>query len=188
MLPEMLAVGHRYPQWVGQPDGVRANLEGSRIGIEVLYRSPIAAEVDPIRPGERLEVRFTPWSASLGFFTFRFASEHFVDAPFAPRVYPVGEEAPEPMGPLTFIESGQGLPLILMVADTATGELVNLRLTGLGSDLSRFFSNFVTAATPVRYPEYERTIEAAYLRHSPQQIADLAPAEGRWVLDTEASA
>lgn len=96
------------------------------------------------------------------FFLLKAGELNWADAAYEPRL------ASSKPSFATF-KDGEGAPLLIKIADTATGEIKVFRLMGLGTQLSNYLSKTCTALlhskTKFNRTEYRNKIQAVYRKY-----------------------
>lgn len=159
----VLSVGKRYPEWQTGQDGYI--LEWSETGFVLcaMLNGISQEEKEQFSTQKKLIVRYTVVE-DVCYFTFLFGDMPWADCPFSPTLYKTIGENP------TFpdIEENKGLSLTVLLIDTGTGELSNIRLIGLGHDFSVKWKNWAINAVekPLDFAEYNKRIDKAYTEYS----------------------
>lgn len=137
-----------------------------------------AQERKAVRTDQPIEFRFVEHN-KVGFLCVKFAGMPWGDCPFHPALYREHGVAVE----MRDLGKSGGLPLTIICADTATGEVLNLRLVGLGHDFSKKWLEWAEQQYNVPMPriEYERRVTEVYRKASPEVLAAVAPC--RWTLE-----
>lgn len=172
------SVGKCYPQFKNQQDCYRLEYDNGGLWLYVLLRGWTAQERRAVRADQPIEFRFVEHN-KVGFLCIKFEGMPWGDCPFHPALYREHGVAVEMQD---FGKIG-GVPLTIICADTATGEVLNLRLVGLGNAFSKEWLKWAAEQYDVPMPrsEYEQRIDEVYRRASSDALAAVAPC--RWTLE-----
>lgn len=167
-------VGQRYSEWQTKENGFI--LEWDNTAGFILY-----AFLDTPSPEEQLqflsEMEICYKTVyDVCFFAFRFGSMPWADCPFSPALYKeVGTAAV-----FDDIPEGHGLAVTILLIDSSSGELKNIRLISLPHDFSVKWQHWARemSAKPLTRSEYMSIINVVYMNHTTEGIADCAKVEG----------
>lgn len=161
-------IGNRYPEFIGQPDGMRFDITDSGAILTVTFKSPTENEVAQFDPSERFEIRFVQLYDII-MVTAKFGDIPWMNMPYTPHLSRnlTGVNVPE---------DDEGLMLQIFLFDTATGELKKIRVVGLGN---RFTKNLFKAVLEVKaksfdFGVYNRAVDAIYAAHTTNQLVKMS--------------
>lgn len=168
-------VGQKKPELAVQDNLVRMEYRDGVWEFSIGYPGIRPDEIAELKNGG-LDIGFTLISGYL-FFALRVGSSPWQDMPFEPRLLP------DPGAPYPEFEDGKGAMLLMLIWDTATGELKHMRGIGLGTS----FCNKLHAACreldkyrPMDRATHNRHINAIYTEFpSSEDIARTVP-QGNW--------
>lgn len=124
-----LAVGQQRPALARYGEGVVFDVTDTGAELTYIFHAPTAAEIKAVSEKQRFEIRFTVVRDIL-FILTKCGNLAWTDAPYHPRLSPQLSEIP-------CIPDGQGLLLLLMMADQRDCVIKSLRAISLGTKFSR---------------------------------------------------
>lgn len=118
------------------------------------------------------------------FFLFSFGNIPWCDAPYEPRVSSVSLDYPD------IDESGQGAPLLVLISDSATGELKAMRMVGMGHILTNRLHAIcrqLDSQRPLNQESYRWNIQKIYKKfpRSDMMLKTVDPIDVFVVMDLE---
>lgn len=124
-----MAVGDVVLPFKGQPEGVRMGIDGTGLTVMVFLDKPTLEEVRQLKVGAPIEFRL--WHRrNILLLLLKPDTMNWMEAPYHPqRSRQTVELAPLP--------PGKGYALTLVLVNTATGRIENLRLTSLPCDTGK---------------------------------------------------
>lgn len=172
-----LSVGKVYPDMkTGQDGYVMEWDEFSGLSLYCFMCNMRPEEVVQFDADNPFEIAFTVIE-DVCFFAVKFGGLMWGDCPFSPAIYKAaGREKHFPL----LLEAGVGLAVNVLVYDTLTGVLENIRLVGLGHEFSQKWLDWVREAErrPLSMAEYNNRIDRVYQKYSSEDIAQKAKREG----------
>lgn len=175
---KMYSVGQRYSEFRTGEDGYRLEYDGERLWLYVLLRNWLPKEQIEVSEKKRIVFHFAQFDG-IGFFCVKFGDLPWGDAPFHPAIY---KGSGIKYSERDFGER-KGIPLTIVCADSASGELLYMRLVGLGNQFSKSWQKWLLchADDDLNREEYERAVDGVYRYFSSEALAMIAPI--RWALD-----
>mgnify|MGYP007069919494 CR=1 FL=1 len=119
------AVGECVEEYVGRGDGPVFEIDDGGAVLLVFMRNPTEKEVEGFMQGQAFEMRFVEKEGYL-FVVFKAGDLPWMDAPYNPRL-----SINWTRFDLTENDKDKGLSLTVMLIDTRTGEIKEIRLIGM---------------------------------------------------------
>lgn len=168
---QMLSVGTRYPEWNTGEEGFTLEWGDGGFILYAKLNGISPHEKQQFLPEEKMTVRYTVID-DVCYFTFLFGSMPWADCPFSPELYKgLGKDVDFPE-----LENNDGYALTVLLIDTSTGELLQIRLVGLGHSFSETWHQWATEALkkPISVFAYQSQINSTYARYTSINLADKA--------------
>lgn len=169
MYVDVLHVGQKRSEWVGESDGYIMEYDNvSGLILYVLFQRPTPEEMEQFAENEHFKIAFMEYKG-VGFFCLKFGALPWGDCAFSPNLYgekPVFEE----------IEDGKGYPLNVVIIDRETGTIKAIRLIGLGNTFSKRFREWCEESlrrNMTRY-WYLKTVKECYEEYEIRQLVKRA--------------
>ena len=145
------SVGTRYPEFASGADIIRCAVDASGITLFVSLAGISASEEAQFQQDAPFEVRYCV-VRGVFFWLVKFGLMEWMDAPYNPAL---GEPVE-----LALVDDGAGYALTILLFDSRTGELRNIRLIGLGTDFSRAVRREIQGllANPLPAPIYDSAL------------------------------
>ena len=162
-------LGQRVPEWKTGIDG--CVMEYQQVGgFTLLYmlKRPNILERRAFHTSEPFQIAFTS-ICDVGFFCVKFGNMEWSDCAFSPCIF----EEPPVLEP---VEQGKGYALNTMLIDSTNGEILNIRLIGLGHDFSQKLHEWFTEAQkkPLNREQYHKVVNMVFQRYTTQELVDRA--------------
>lgn len=122
-------VGRSYEEFKGRAEGAVFDMDDSGAVLLVYFNRPTANEIDQFKENKRIEIRFVPINDFI-VLTCKIGDLNWMDMPYTPH-------KSKHLTHLEIPEEGYGISLTLILIDTSSGKIENLRLLGLSTDFSR---------------------------------------------------
>lgn len=165
-----LQVGKVYPFFATQQECYTIEFQQG-LSMYVLLNNWTKTELEQMQTNIPAQFRWTELNG-IGFLCSKFGTMEWGDCPMHPIVYEGQEHPCEPasLGPQ------EGYALSVISIDTSNGKLLNIRLIGLGHDLSEKIRSFIMKAKSdgLTYADYASRVQRIYNQYTPKQIASLA--------------
>lgn len=160
-------VGTRYPEFATGADIIRSAVTASGITLTVSLAGISASEEAQFRQGAPFEIRFCT-VRGVFFWLVKFGDMDWMDAPYNPAL---GEPVE-----LDLIDDSEGYALTIMLFDSTTGELHNVRLIGLGTDFSRAVRREIQGllAEPLPAYLYDNALAAVMAAYPTRDLVRMA--------------
>lgn len=162
-----LEVGKPYPLIAGRGEGVIFDIDDDGAKMFILLDRPTEREIAAVRSGQPFQLKLLEKDGILWILS-KCGDMQWMDAPYNPRasIYTHLEQP----------ESGQGLALRLVMADSRTAVVKHIRLIGLDE---KFSHALIEAAdrlrnTPMDWQETQRSISATMLRYQTKELVSMA--------------
>lgn len=161
------SVGTRYPEYATGTDAIRCAVTASGITLIVSLAGISASEETQFQQGAPLELRFCT-VRGVFFWLVKFGDMEWMDAPYNPAL---GEPVE-----LDLIDDGEGFALTVLLFDSTTGELRNVRLIGLGTDFSRAVRREIQGllADPLLAPVYDSVLASVMSAYPTRDLVRMA--------------
>ena len=176
-MPEesVLSVGQCYPFWQTGQDGFRLEWTDAGFILFAMYNGIDQNIKEQFASTEKMTARYTVIE-NVCYFTFRFGGMSWGDCPFSPAIYCTGGKRPVFPALLTH----EGYSLVVLLINSATGELCAVRLIGLGHDFSAKWREWAMKAVvePFALAEYGKRVNEAYKEYSSAALAQKGFDEG----------
>ncbi len=161
------SVGTRYPQFATGTDAIRCAVTASGITLTVSLAGISASEEEQFQQGAPFELRFCT-VRGVFFWLAKFGDMEWMDAPYNPAL---GEPVE-----LDLIDDNEGYALTILLFDSDTGELRNVRLIGLGTDFSRAVRREIQGllAEPLPAPVYDSVLASVMAAYPTRDLVRMA--------------
>lgn len=166
---EYLCLGQRIPEWKTGVDG--CVMEYQQVsGLTLLYmlKKPNIMERRAFNSSQPFQIAFTS-ILDVGFFCIKVGNMEWSDCAFSPCIY---DEHPilEPLEP------GKGYALNMLLIDSANGEIMDIRMIGLGHEFCKKFREwFMEAQTKlISREQYQKTVNMVMRRYTTQELVNRA--------------
>lgn len=161
------SVGTRYPQFATGTDAIRCAVTASGITLTVSLAGISASEEAQFQQGAPFELRFCT-VRGVFFWLAKFGDMEWMDAPYNPAL---GEPVE-----LDLIDDNEGYALTILLFDSDTGELRNVRLIGLGTDFSRAVRREIQGllAEPLPAPVYDSVLASVMAAYPTRDLVRMA--------------
>ncbi len=156
-------VGERIPEFK-RGDGVFLKIDDSGIMLLCVMKEPTAKEKRAFHSRQPLRIWMGEYSGLL-YWTVKFGDIPMMDCTYSPQIEPKKPELEIP-------GDGQGYALTVILADGATGEIINIRLVGLPHDFSLALREILERVS--EQPINHQLSIAALYSLSTQELADRA--------------
>ena len=166
---EYLSVGQTRPEWRGFPDGYLMSYDTYN-GMTLFFflNRPSPAVLAELCTGRPFEIGLAD-IGKVGFFTLRFGALPWGDCAFAPCLYAPPAPIPQPA-------AGDGVPLNVVVVDSAPGGIVYLRKIILGHEFSVKFANWFAnrMRAGLSAEQFRAVMAQTYARYGTEQLRAMA--------------
>lgn len=161
------SVGTRYPEFASGADIIRCAVDASGITLFVSLAGISASEEAQFQQDAPFEVRYCV-VRGVFFWLVKFGSMEWMDAPYNPAL---GEPVE-----LDLVDDGAGYALTILLFDSRTGELRNIRLIGLGTDFSRAVRREIQGllANPLPAPIYDSALASVMAAYPTRDLVRMA--------------
>lgn len=165
---ERLEIGKEFPGGFGRREGVAFDLDDSGAMLVTFFNDPDRDEIEQFKQGKRFEIRFTELYDII-MITAKIGNLNWIDAPYNPHLS-------KSLTKFDIPGEGQGLGLTLILVDTRTGKIENMRLLGLSERFSRRLLGSVMEQKmkPFDQSAYDESIVRIYSAYSTNQIVKLS--------------
>ncbi len=168
-----IQVGDRLQEYVGIPDGAHYNFNAAGHVLTVAMRTPDAAEIVAFEGG-RVDLGLMVRTEAV-FFTARFRhgdTSYWHDATYSVHRVPREERG----SPDVDLPPGQGHPLVMILVDSATGEVVAVRIITMTHRFSLALAKAIAQqiASPGEGRHHDRIVDETFHRYP--TTADIARA------------
>ena len=163
-------VGQIIPEAVGHEEGVKFDIADDGAMMIVYFNKPTDDEMKQFSSNNPYEIRFSEFK-NVTVITTKIGNLNWMDAPYSPHLSPN-------LTKYTLPGEGQGLALILMLVDSATGEIKSMRMMGLSEQFTKKLFGCVMEQKmrPFNREEYATDINRIFSAYSTKKIADQATA------------
>lgn len=164
----MYSVGQRYSEFRTGEDGYRLEYDGENFFLYVLLQNWKIQERLAVSENERIVLHFTEFRG-IGFLCVKFGDLPWGDAPFHPVVF---TEHGIVYSEKSF-GANEGIPLTIICVDSATGELLYIRLVGMGHQFSKSWQEWILnhSNDKLSRKQYEENVVSVYRHFSSEALA-----------------
>lgn len=151
------------------PEAIEYNFRRGGHELRMFFPVPTETEIRNVRSGQA-QFRFL-MIGDIIMFLCKFGSQPWCDAPYSWWVLP-GDEREDPPD----IPDGQGIFLVIVLVDAATGVLKVIRTIGLQTEFSRRLHDaiYMQMKKQIDWAEYSRQVDQIYSRYTPDLLAESA--------------
>lgn len=172
-----ISVGDVREEWKNGADGyIMEYSEDCGLSLHVFLNGVSPQEREQFATDKPFEIRFVVIKRIL-FFCLKFGNMDWADCAFSPNLY-----SPPPC--FGKVAAGQGLALNILLIDSGAGELLNVRLIGLGHEFSESFQTWCKLSLEMELSrdEYMKRIDSVYSEHSTLDLVGMTSAADRYRL------
>lgn len=165
---QMFCVGEIYDQWKNRTDGyIMEYAEEFGLSLHVFLNGITVHEREQFATEKPFEIRSVPIDGIM-FFCLKFGNMDWADCAFSPNIY---DEPPK----FNELAKEQGLALNVLLIDSSMGQLLAVRLIGLGHQFSERFQAWCKASLQrsLTHDEYMKQIDSVYSRFSTVALAGM---------------
>lgn len=163
-----------YAFWKGQiidnfincPEGIRFNIDDSGAILLVFFNNPTKYEIEQFK--YNFEIRFT-YLYNVIMITTKIGNFNWMDAPYTPHLS-------KNLTTLQMPKENQGLGLKLILVNSLTGEIKNIRYFGLSTNFTKqLFKTIINCKSEnFDIKEYDNTINKIYSKYSTNEIVKMS--------------
>lgn len=160
-------VGKKYGEWATQQDGYILEYGENGFTLYCMLPNVSADERKQFSENKPIEVRYSI-IADICFFCFKFGDMPWADCPFSPAIYKdAGRVVHFPM-----LHENEGYSLTVLLIDSATGELLYIRLIGMEHEFSAKWTEWAAsvANVPMSREEYSGRVDEIYKSYTTQEV------------------
>lgn len=163
-----IKTGKILPEAIGHKEGVYFDVDDSGASLIVYFNSPTDEELAQFREGHKFEIRYIELQ-NIIMFTVKIGNLNWMDSPYSPHLS-------KNLTRLTAPEDGQGLALTLILIDSYTGTVKNVRLLGLSTSFTqKLLKDLVLQLEkPFDKSVYLTALNRIYQRYTTNQISKLS--------------
>lgn len=166
-----ISVGSRYPFLATEQDGCILEYGENGLTLFALFRNWKAEELRQFYTDKPVMFRWTE-IAGVGFLCAKFGEMPWCECPFHPAIYKQqGRRLSFPA-----ISEYVGMALTVICADAETGEVLNIRLIGLGHDFSVVWQDWAVSAyeRDISKADYENRVSTVFQHYTTEEIVQMA--------------
>ncbi len=168
LMMQEFEVGQCIAKYKGMKDTTFLDFSASGGTLILLMNSPNADERNSVHEGASAEFRYQVIDDVI-FMSFKFGSMPWMDAPFCPAIDD-NALAPE------VIPDGQGLAMLLVLADTNNGEIKEIRLMSFSTSFSRDLAKDIMRLknANITLQQYYAVVDSVNRKYSSRDMARMA--------------
>lgn len=161
-------VGQIIEKFKNYQEGMRFELSDDGAVLQVFIQNPTENEIEQFASRNRFEIRFIE-IYNVIMITAKIGSLNWMDAPYSSHLS-------NELNKFQLPNENQGLALILVLIDTLTGEIKNLRLLGLSEHFTKnlFCAIMEQKIKPFNIEEYRMGVSRIYASYSTNKLAKLS--------------
>lgn len=161
-------VGEKVDDFVGHEEGTMIEISDAGAVLKVFFNEPTQNEIKQFQSGEPFEIRVTELYDVI-MFTFKFGCLNWMDAPYNPHLS-------KDLNGLELLEEGQGLALTIVLVDTKTGIIKNMRLVSLSTYFTKSLFKYIldSKSKPFDLNQYDETIDRINASYSTERLIKLS--------------
>lgn len=161
-------VGKTVEDFKNNVEGVNFDINDNGATMLVFFQNPTEEEIEQFKSGNNFEIRFTELYDVI-MITVKIGNLNWMDAPYSPHLSKNLKKFQIP-------NEGQGLALTLVLVDSATGEIKNLRLLSLSERFTRRFLGTIMEQKTKEFDEYKynNSINKIFTTYQTNQIVKLS--------------
>lgn len=163
-------MGERYLQFKNHEDNIKFDISDDGADVLICWNKPSAMEREQFRCDKPLEVRYVVLNGVI-YLMFKFGNTNWMDAPYSPHLS-------LNLTKRIMVEDDYiGLALNVWLFDSSTGELLEIRLVGLGNKLTKSLVKEIenSLASSFERKTYDSAIKNTYLKYSTKDMVKMAP-------------
>lgn len=162
------SVGQVISGFIGKPEAPVFDVTDTGATMVVLFNKPKESEIEQFRQNNKFEIRFTELYGVI-MITVKIGDLEWMDMPYSPHLS-------KNLTKISIPSDGLGLSLFLMLVDTSTGMIKNMRLIGLSENFSKKFLGAVMEQKmkPFDRYVYDATISKIYSSYSTKEIVKIS--------------
>lgn len=163
-------VGEKVDDFVGHAEGTVIEIGYVGAVLKVFFNEPTWDEIKQFQYGEPFEIRVTELYDAI-MFTFKIGCLNWMDAPYSPHL-----SKNLNVNELALPEEGQGLSLMIVLVDTKTGIIKNMRLVGLSTSFTISLFKYIldNKSKPFDLNQYCETLIRIYASYSTERLMELS--------------
>lgn len=165
-----ISVGSRYPFLMTRQDGCILEYGEHGLTLFALFNNWKAIELQQFYTDKPVVFRWAELGG-VGFLCAKFGDMPWCECPFHPAIYKQqGRKFAFPA-----IGEYAGLAVTVICADAETGEVLNIRLIGLGHDFSVAWQDWAVAAyeKDMTMEEYQNRVNTVFQHYTTEQIMQM---------------
>lgn len=161
-------VGQKIDKFKGHREEVCFDLDDSGAIFLVFFNKPGLSEINQFKSGASFEIKFNIMYNVI-MMTVKIGTLNWMDAPYTPHLSPN-------LTKLSLPQEGEGLALTLILIDAVSGEIMSLRLIGLGELFSRKLIGVIMdeSTRDFNKEEYYRNIERIMTAYPTNKIVKMS--------------
>lgn len=162
--------GKIFPSYIGLPGGTLFAMSDAGANLTMLMRNPEKNEIAQFDESKPVDIRFVAIKDVI-MITIKLGNLEWWDAPYTVHLN-------RQLTKMPIVEDGKGINLILMLVNTETGRIENVKVVQLSTEFSVALCKAIEKQKDMKFSDvvYDMNVNRLYNMYTTDQLAEMATA------------